>query len=110
MKDQYRAGKEDLRDRQAAATWVPPSKSTGSGEQQTGGSYAPPMTRRDPQQVTHDDSQPPTRDPAASSAAAAATTESLAGREGPREEAESVREIRGCDGDYAEEGEADEGV
>jgi hypothetical protein len=67
------------------------------------------MTRRDSQQVTHDDSQSPARDPASSGASAAAT-KSLAGREGPRKEAESVREIGGCDGDYAEEGEADEGV
>lgn len=70
--------------------------------------YAPPMTRRDPQQITHDDSQSPARDPASSSSAAA--TETLAGRKSPRKEAESVREIRGCDGDYTEEGEAYEGV
>lgn len=67
------------------------------------------MTCRDPQQVTHDHSQPPTRNPSSSSSTTAAT-KSLAGRECPREEAESIREIGGCDGDYAKEGEADEGV
>lgn len=60
------------------------------------------MAGRNAQQVAHDHSQSPS--------ASQPDRRTAAGRERPREKAECVGEVGRCDGDYAEEREADEGV